>query len=215
MARVNKNRNKSQAGSKGGTGGGKTIAKWAKRLDKGGKNSLDRKKEDLANDDRGAGGAKNDRDNPISVDGKGTTNDVGFGTAAINNSPASKEDSHDLLEDDDTKDSSENGNEDNHGKANKTALDPAFSTPDRGSKKHKAVTPSSDKATGVDTEVLGFKRYIVETPKPYTQAEFQPADPEDKCQSERQFQPQDAYLQKKRWELTATTSLEGFRNKLH
>ena len=40
---------------------------------------------------------------------------------------------------------------------------------------------------GVDTEVLGFKRYIVKTPKPYTRAEVQPADPEDKCQPERQF----------------------------
>lgn len=29
----------------------------------------------------------------------------------------------------------------------------------------------------VDTEVLGCKRYIAETPNPYTQAEFQPADP--------------------------------------
>jgi len=172
MARIHKHRNKSEAGSKGGTGGGKTITKWAKRLDKGGKISLDRKKEDLANDDRGAGGAKNNRDNPISVDGKGTTNDTGFVTVAIDDSPASKEDSLDLLKDDDTTDSSENGNEDTHGKTNKTCLNPSFSTPDRDSKNHKPVTPSSDKAMGADTEVLGFTRYIAYTPKPYTRAEF-------------------------------------------
>ena len=62
-----------------------------------------------------------------------------------------------------------------------------FSTPEKGNKKHKAVTPTSDKAMAVETEVLGFKRFIDKTPKPYTQAEFQPADPGDKLQPERQF----------------------------
>ena len=112
------NKKKHSVGSKEGAGGGNAKGKGT--MHKGGKNNLDLQEEDLVNDNRGAGGAKNDHDNPINVDGKRTTNDVGFGITSLNNSPASKEDSHDLLGDDDTKDSSETGTEDNQGKVNKT-----------------------------------------------------------------------------------------------
>ena len=93
---------KKHSGSKGGAGGENAKVKGTK----GGKNTLDQKEEDLVNDKEGVGDATNNRDNPINVDGKGTPSDVGFGTTGLNDSPSSKADSHDLLEDDDTKDSS-------------------------------------------------------------------------------------------------------------
>ena len=39
----------------------------------------------------------------------------------------------------------------------------------------------------VEVEVLGFKRCIDETPAPYTETEFQPADPDDKNKPKLKF----------------------------
>ena len=169
-----KNRSKSKSATKGGTDG-PFVAKGPNVPETGGKKE-DRKDPDPPNAKRGAGEALNNRGNPINVDGKDPSGDVGLGLND-NNSPARKGTSADLLGGDDSNDS-ELGNTDESEKLTKTVLDPSLITPPKNVKKHK-ITSTSGTALTVTTEAFGFERFLDETAQPYTEAEFQPADPEE------------------------------------
>ena len=170
-----KNRSKSKSATKGGTDG-PFKAKGPNVPDTGGNNKEDRRDLDPLNAKRGASEALDNRGNPINVDGKDPSSDVVLGLND-NNSPARKGTSIDLLGCDDSTDS-ELGNTEDSEKPTKKVLDPSLITPPKHGKKHK-ITSTSGTALTVTTEEFGFERFLDETAQPYTEAEFQPADPEE------------------------------------